>query len=110
MNIDEAIKELESQGFEVRRKRKLQIDGSFLGFEMKQERLDSVTETSTPRVDSLEQLRLDAENARKEMMTAIDPNCQSRSESYDGKSVEALRDIARANRDSYCDRLEGYRA
>jgi hypothetical protein len=111
VNIDEAIKQLEAQGFEVRKKKRIQVDGSFLGIEMKQERLDSAaSETLTPRVDSLEQLRQDAARSRGEMMKALDPNYQSRVENYSGKTTEALRDIARANRDSYCDRLEGYRA
>ena len=108
MNIDDAIEFLQNQGFEVKKKRKISYDASFLGLEARGERLDSTAKDTTPK-DRLEQLRLDALNARNEMIATLDPNASKRNDSHSDKSVESLREIVKANRDAANDRLQGYR-
>lgn len=103
MNVDEAIKFLQSQGFEIVKKRKVTYDGSFLGIQMKGERLDSITSNTTPK-DDLEQLRLDALNARNEMISKLSPGANQKN-NYASKSTEALRDIVQAHKDAYCENL-----
>jgi hypothetical protein len=109
MNIDSAIDFLQSQGYEVRKRRKVIYDSSFLGLESRGERLDSSASNTTPK-DDLEQLRLDAAKAREEMISSLDANANKRNNDHSGKSLESLREIARANRDAANDRLEGYKA
>jgi hypothetical protein len=108
MNVDSAIAFLESKGFEVKKKRKVTYDGSFLGIEMKGTRLDSAA-SNTIAKDDLEKLRLDALNAQQEMIGRLSPNANKQID-YSSKSIQQLRDIAQANRDAANDRLESYLA
>lgn len=105
MSVDEMIKALEGLGYKIEKRNLVTYDSGFMGLDSKGNiRMDS----SNPGSD-LEKLRLDAAKARGEMITTLDPNANSRNdESYAGKSIQALRDIASAHRDAYCGRLEGY--
>ena len=104
MSVDEMIKALEGLGYEIKKRNLVTYDSGFMGLDSK----GSVRMDSSNSGNELEQLRLDAAKAQSEMITTLDPNANNRSDSYSGKSVQALRDIAKAHKDAYCDRLEGY--
>jgi hypothetical protein len=109
MNLDDAIALLESQGYSVKKQKQMTVDASFMGVETtKTIHLDSASQT--PHMDELERLRLDALEARNQMIKKLDPSVKTRSENDSQKSTQALGDIAKAAFDSYCDRLEGYTA
>lgn len=103
MSVHEMIRCLEELGYKVEKRNLVVYDSGFMGLDSKGKvRMDSTA-------SDLEQLRMDAAKARNEMVTTLDPNANSRSdESYTGKSVQQLKDIAKAHKDAYEGRLEGY--